>query len=100
MSTRPPAGPRSRRRRYRAAPPAAPRTSAPAALAAAVALTARLAHGIDVPREAILGDEDPAGVLVVLEVVTAHLLRMGWPEDGGAGVLSRVGLALADLDAG
>jgi hypothetical protein len=76
------------------------RTSAQAALAAAVALTARLALGVAVPREAVLGDEDPAAVLAVLEAVTAHLLKMGWPEDGGAEVLSRVGLALADLDAG
>jgi hypothetical protein len=100
VSTRPPCGPRSRRRRYRAAPPVTSRTSAQAALAAAVALTARLALDVDVPREAVLGDKDPGAVLVVLEVVTAHLLKMGWPEDGGAEVLSRVGLALADLEAG
>lgn len=77
-----------------------PGTSARAAMATAVALVTRMALAPDVPREDVLGDEDPAAVLAVMEAVTATVLRNAWPGDGGAEVLARIGLVFAQMEAG
>jgi hypothetical protein len=96
VSTRPPCGPRSSRR-HRPAGAVTSRTGARAALTTAVALLTRMTLAEEVPRDQVLGGEDPAAVLAVMEVVAATVLRDAWPEDGGAEVLGRIGLAVADF---
>jgi hypothetical protein len=66
----------------------------------AVALVARLALAPDVPRDAVLGDAEPGDVLAAMEAITAGLLHGIWPQDKGAQVLTRIGLAVADLEGG
>jgi len=44
--------------------------------------------------------QDPAGALAAMEAITTGLLAGVWPRDKGAAVLERIGLAVADLEAG
>lgn len=68
-------------------------------LQTAVALLAR-ARALEVPRAEVLGDCDPANVLVAMEAIAGGVLAGAWPHDDGAGVLTAIGLAAADLEAG
>lgn len=68
---------------------AAPRT--------ALALLARQATAPEVPRKAVRGDVRAGDVLRAMELIAARILAAGWPEDGGADMLARIGLAVADL---
>jgi hypothetical protein len=63
----------------------------------AVALASRSVLAPEVPRDQVLGGEDPALILAGMEALLAVLLRDAHPDDGGAGVLGRLGLAFAAM---
>jgi len=68
-----------------------------AAVTCAVALVTRQALEVDVPREDLLGDVEADEALRAMEAVTAGVLSGVWPRDNGAGVLERIGVAIAEL---
>jgi hypothetical protein len=76
------------------------RSISASAVRTAVALATRAALAPDVPREDVLGSTDPGEALAAMEVITAGVLEGVWPGDNGAGVLARMGLALAELEGG
>jgi hypothetical protein len=89
-----------------AAPLTAPRATEPpegtvtlAGVRTAVALLARRGAP-EVPRGDVLGGQDPADVLAAMECLAGALLEGVWPDDRGADVLARIGLAVAEVTAG
>ena len=73
---------------------ATPETVTLAGVRTAVALLARH-RAPEVPREDVLEGHDPGDILAAMESIAGGLLAGAWPDDGGAGVLERVGLAVA-----
>jgi hypothetical protein len=69
-----------------------------AAVKTAVALVTRQAVAPEVPREDVLGDAPAGDVLEAMEAISTGLLAGISPGDGGAAVLGRIGLAVADLE--
>jgi hypothetical protein len=76
----------------------APASITVAAVKTAVALITRQAVAPDVQREDVLGGVPADGVLEAMEAVAGGLLAGISPGDGGAAMLERVGLAIADLE--
>ena len=65
----------------------------------AVALLARVCAA-EVPHAGVLGDRDPADVLVAVEAIAGGALAGAWPGDQGAGVLAKTGFHAARMDGG
>lgn len=78
---------------------AGPGTVTLGGLRTAVALLARR-RAPEVRRADVLGDHDPADVLAAMECLAGALLEGVWPDDRGADVLGRIGLAVAEVTAG
>ena len=71
-----------------------PETVTLAGVRAAVALLTRH-RAPEVPRQDVLEGHDPGDVLAGMEAIAGGLLAGVWPDDEGAEVLERVGLAAA-----